>query len=256
MNTVPKSSTITSNYNELIQYPISKFPILHNNYNMNRRTTIDDIIQYNINAIMPNVDIGFYQNTLTDNEIYQWIESSKIFINGIQKEYIQKCNHQDTKLQNIITQRKQCNLLNMNNISKLPDDIIYIIFSYLLPETKILFFLEKYSKKYENLKLLTVPSLKKYYKTVIYTKYFSYDSYKHKTIYYRKCLIPDFNHIRINPRNKTEYIEEIERLLQSFRNPRPYTNEIYHFFQLRALYLLKSIIYVGKRMGKVKKSSK
>lgn len=256
MNTVPNSPTITSNYNELIKYPISKFPTLHNPYNMNRRTTIDDIIQCNMNSIMPNVDMGLFQNTLTDIEISKWIESSKLFINGIQKEYIQKCIIQENKLQNIIIQRNQCKLLDMDKVYILPDDIIRVIFSYLLPETKISFFLEKYSTKYDTLKLLSVPSLKTYYKKVIFIKYFSYDSYKPTNIYYRKCLMPDFNNIRINPRNKSEYIEEIDRLLQSFRNPRPYTNEIYHFFQLRALRLLQSIIYIGKRMGKQKKGGK
>lgn len=250
------SHNITTVFNEFNSFPISKFPVLNNPYNTSRRTTIDDIIQCNLNSIMPNVDIGLFQNTLNYDEILQWIETSKKYMNTIHQEYIQKCILQEAKLHNIIAQKKQCELLDINRVCQLPDDIIRIIYSYVLPETKIVFLLEKYPNKYGLLKLLSVYSLKTFYKNVIYPNYFSYHSFRHKNVYYRKYLLPDFNNIRVNPRNKTEYIEEIDHLLQNFRNPLPYSNEIYHFFQLRAYRLLKSIIYVGKRMAKTKKSGK
>ena len=46
---------------------MSKKPIVY--HHRLRTTSIDDIIQYNINSTIPNVDIGLFNNTLTDNDI-------------------------------------------------------------------------------------------------------------------------------------------------------------------------------------------
>ncbi len=144
----------------------------------------------------------------------------------------------------------------MTKITILPDDMIRTIYSYLLPETKIHILLQNYPNKYNTLKLLTVPNLKHFYKQIVYIRYSAIESYNYNDRPFRVGLMPDYNTILCNPRNKTEYIDEIDRLLQSFRNPRPISNEIYTFFQMRALRLLQSIIFVGNRLGKKKRKVK
>jgi len=245
------NDNITNKFNKLTKYPMSKKPIIY--HQRLRTTSIDDIIQYNINSTIPNVDIGLFNNTLTNDDIRNWIELSKQYIQTVGNEYLINCKNQEQKLNNIILQRKQCMDLDMDNISNLPDDIIRVIYSYLLPETKILYLLEKYPNIYDTLKLITAPNLKTFYKQVVVKKYSGYDSYNSTNYFYRKHLQTDYTNVLYNLKNKREFIIEIDRILQTLRNPIPVTNYIYHFYQMRSYCLLKSIIYVGNRMAKRKK---
>lgn len=258
----------TDIYNSVAHYPIPIKPILYRPVNLATRqvpyrvTTIDEIIQYNVMSLVPNVELGvFNQQSFTSEdgdpmeELRTWLTNSEIYMDCLQTKYMEACSHQRKLLGGIIRQKKGCAALNMQYLSRMPLDIRRHIHSFLLPETRILLYLDKYPDLGASIKRNPNSYLKPFYRNLVQKKYCgnlighrfnNYPNYSNS--------VPCHFSIKTNPLNKNEYVEEMNKLLDVLRKVPPITSESYDFFQRRALGLLKQMVYVGKHHN-VRKSS-
>ncbi len=237
-------------YAELATYPIPTKPIFcipidDRIHHPTWSSTIDDIIRYNLQSLVPNVDMGLHQETRTTDDVQKWIDSTKEYGRVVMNIFYSNILRQERKLQNIIHQRESCSRLSMGRLERFPPDIIRHIRGYLLPETRILFYMNKYTNIGDLVKKMPNECLKRFYREVVHKQYYEISTYIRYANYrnYRSCLPQHFS-IRLNPPNKVGYSEDINYLIHSFRNTTPITPESYTFFQTRALRLIQTIIYI------------
>ena len=247
-------------YNSVVRYPIPTKPILYRPTNLTehripyRAATIDDIIQYNVMSLVPNIELGvFKQDSFTSNdddsieELRTWLTNSEIYMDCLQTKYMEACSHQRKLLGGIIRQKKGCAALNMQYLSRMPLDLRRYIHSFLLPETRILLYLDKYPDLGTSIKKNPNSYLKPFYRNLVQKKYCGnivghrFNNFSN----YSRSISGDFS-IKTNHLNKNEYVEEMDKLLDALRKVPPITNESYDFFQRRALGLLKQMVYIGK----------
>jgi len=240
-------------HNKLLTYPIFNKP-QHYPESISRHSSYNrcyhELIVSNLESLIPNIDMG-YREGLTELELLEWIRLAKEYSHKIHIRFVEECTNELTRLERTIQQKTKCAELDMNNITKLPDDIIRHIYDYLLPETKIDFLLEKRSDWKE---ILTKKLSVKQFKTllsILYERYYSHIEYT------KLVCIYDVNRVtcaRIRYNNKPQALLEIERLLTKFRNAKPNTQENHRYFQTKSLHMLKLLIYLGYHYKKQSKS--
>lgn len=208
--------------------------------------TIDDIITYNLQSMVPNVDLGLHNGVHPPDEIQEWIEMAKLYGSTLIKRFYHHILVQERKLQFIIRQRNSCLALDVHRVQRLPYDMVRYIRGFLLPETRILYYLDKYTNIGDLVKRMPNEFLKRFYRAVVYKQYFEGSRHSRFSSYrnYPSCLPANFS-IRLNPPNKTGYSAEINYLIAAFRNTTPFTPESYRFFQHRALRLIQSVVYIA-----------
>lgn len=248
-------------YGILSQYPINK-AILYNAPPANQhidtmlprrymQPSKNDIVYYNLMSLQPNIDMGVHTR-YTDDELREWIYTSREYIEDLATGYKELCDVEETHLNNIINQRKNCEALNLDKITRLPADLIRHIKGFLLPETQIQLYISSYPNMDDMLSKLTVVRLKKFYKEHIIPKYYNdFLTTPWKRWIFTNSLKP--NNVRISPTTKPEYVKEITNVLHLLHHVIPHTAEIYRHCQLQGLKLIKSILYVSKRFSPVAK---
>lgn len=243
-------------YEKMEQYPINK-AVLYNAPPIKepmtdimpryRRLTNNEIVYYNLMSIQPNIDMGVHNN-YTFTELHEWVNTSREYIEDLANTYKTLCDVEEKHLNNIIDQRKKCKALQIDNISKLPEDLIRYIKMFLLPETQIELYEACNPHLDDMLSKLTVARLKKFYKEQIIPKYYNdFMTSPWKRWIFTNSLKP--NNVHISPTTKPEYVKEIKNVLHLLHNVIPHTAEIYNYCQMRGLKLIKSIIYVSKRFA-------
>ena len=210
--------------------------------------TNGDVIYHNLMSIRPNVDMVLYNNSRTDDEAREWIQTSRAYITNLAKTYNNLCDNEERHLNHTIDQRAKCASVRLDFIGMLPLDIIRHIKKFLLPEIQTQLYISCYPNLNEMLSKLTVDRLKTYYKQHVIPKFYNHFlTTPWKRWISSNSLRP--NEIRMSPSTKAEYITEIRKILHMLHNVIPHTPEIHRFCQLHALTLIRSIIYTAKRFA-------
>lgn len=244
-------------YEILAQYPINK-AVLYSSHPLNcpmnilvpqryTQSTNNDIVYYNLMSIQPNINMGIY-NSHTEDELREWVNTSREYVEDLANTYKKLCDIEEIHLNNIIDQRKKCEALNLNYVSKLPVDLIRTIQEFLLPETQITLYKECNPHLEDMLMKMTVARLKKFYKEEIIPKYYNdFMTTPWKRWIFTNSLKP--NNVYISPTTKPEFVKEIKKVLDLLHNVIPHTADAYRYCQLQGLKLIKSIIYVSRRFS-------
>lgn len=251
-------------YEKLVHYPINKTTLyrpipqcdtLENNSLMQFPSQTDrfatytnsDIVYNNLMSLTPNIDMGIYA-AHTDEELDNWINTSRAYMQNMTQTYKKKCDEEETHLRNIIKQRTQCAALRMDYIAMLPLDLIRYIKQFLLPEIQIDLYLTSYPNLSEMMSKLTVDRLKSYYRVYVLPRYYyGFCTTPWKRWIFSNSLMP--KNIRKSLTTKTEYINEIIKVLHMLHNVIPHTPDIHRYCQTNALKLMKSILYTIKQFS-------
>ena len=245
-------------YEHLTHYPINS-TILYNALPTKDRPTPDlprrftpitngDVIYHNLMSIRPNVDMVLYNNSRPDNEIREWIQTSRDYITNLAQTYNNLCDNEERHLNHTIDQRAKCASIRLDYIGMLPLDLIRHIKKFLLPEIQTQLYISCYPNLNEMLSKLTVDRLKTYYKQHVIPKFYNHFlTTPWKRWISSNSLKP--NEIRMSPSTKPEYIAEIRKILNMLHNVIPHTPEINRYCQIHALTLIRSIIYTAKRFA-------
>jgi hypothetical protein len=245
-------------YERLMQYPINT-AVLYNSLPTQDRPAIDlerrftpitggGVIYHNLMSIRPNVDMVLYNNSRTDDEAREWIQTSRAYITNLAKTYNNLCDNEERHLNHTIDQRAKCASVRLDYIGMLPLDVIRHIKRFLLPEIQTQLYISCYPNLNEMLSKLTVDRLKTYYKQHIIPKFYNHFlTTPWKRWIHSNSLSP--NEIRMSPSTKPEYIAEIRKILNMLHNVIPHTPEIHRYCQTHALMLIRSMIYTAKRFA-------
>jgi hypothetical protein len=199
-------------------------------------------------SIRPNVDMVLYNNSRTDDEVREWIQTSRAYIANLAKTYNNLCDNEERHLNHTIDQRAKCASVRLDFIGMLPLDLIRHIKKFLLPEIQTQLYISSYPNLNEMLSKLKVDQLKIYYKQHIIPKFYNqFFTTPWKRWIHSNSLRP--NEIRMSPSTKQEYIAEIRKILHMLHNVIPHTPEIHRFCQTQALTLMRSMIYTAKRFA-------
>jgi hypothetical protein len=199
-------------------------------------------------SIRPNVDMVLYNNSRPDNEVREWIQTSRDYITNLAQTYNNLCDNEERHLNNTIDQRSKCASVRLDFIGMLPLDLIRHIKKFLLPEIQNQLYISSYPNLNEMLSKLTVYRLKTYYKEHVIPKFYNqFFTTPWKRWIHSNSLRP--NEIRMSPSTKQEYITEIRKVLNMLHNVIPHTPEIHRYCQMQALTLIRSIIYTAKRFA-------
>jgi hypothetical protein len=215
-----------------------------------------DLIYANLNAFVPNIDVGYHSGK-SSKEIVQQIELCKSYMKILSNDFISKCNAQLDKVREAESKIITAENFDLSDVELLPDEVKSIVFQYLLPETKIDYFMAKYPDyKNELVDGLDSKKIRLFHKDV-YSRYYSktdimsYDNKKKgfsKSIfsydYTKKMFVPKFTK-RLT--RKSQFAGDINKLFKTFNSAVPNTAEENRFFKTRALDILMAMILFGKR---------
>lgn len=251
MQSNDSTNKITKTYDLIKTYPIPTDPIRYpkpsatptqGRYN---DSTFNDLIMANMTALVPNVDIGIHKNIYTAQDLAKWIQLTKIYFNNLNQLMQTKCDKEMQKLKTIEELKTKTQVLDLNQLDRLPEDIIRYIYGFLRPESRIDILLNKYPNYQTALQRLTNNHLKIYLRSGIYEHYIKPLYYYSSTERHRaKCLQKEIR-MAITFTNKKNYTDQIETVLEEYRKAIPRTPDDNFYFQSRALRLLQSIIYIG-----------
>ena len=245
-------------YERLSHYPINK-TILYNAVPTQDKTTIDmyrrftpisngEVVYHNLMSIRPNVDMVLYNNSRTDDEVREWIQTSRAYITNLAQTYNNLCDNEERHLNHTIDQRAKCASVRLDFIGMLPLDVIRHIKKFLLPEIQTQLYISCYPNMNEMLSKLTVYRLKTYYKEHVIPKFYNqFFTTPWKRWIHSNSLRP--NEVRMSPSTKQEYVTEIRKVLNMLHNVIPHTPEIHQYCQKQALTLMRSMIYTAKRFA-------
>jgi hypothetical protein len=238
-------------FQELQTYPIPKEPIRYprntdlTETNHAYRSTAHDLIHINMKTLVPNIEMGYYHHHTTE-QIEEWINKTKEYIDTVRRNIRKKCDIQMCKLIRIRQQEQRIKNLDMKKLDKLPEDIIRYISEFLMPETRIVLLLARYPTYPRTLEKITSENLKKYLKHINVTynnKIFEYSMSNPE----RRTCITNFKPFYLTYSKKEDGIKQIVELFNVVRNAIPKTPEYNRYYQNYALRLLQSMIYVGNK---------
>jgi len=259
----PTDKVCRDSYKDISKYPIPGDPIRYprvqdantNQYQYNYKSNFHDIIHLNMQALVPNIELGLY-NSHTHDDIETWINNTKAYIKLLNDNIQHKCNKKLKTLNLIKKQAELSDKLDVNTVNTLPDEIINHIYGYLLPETRIKLLLGRYPEYSKTLQKLTNENLKKYLRCIQQT-------YMNKVFDYnmrfpdRQSCIPKRPDLYLSFSRKQDGIDQLKTLLEAIRNAIPKTEDCNRYFQNYALKLLQSMIYISiyknKELSKNKK---
>lgn len=234
-------------YDNLTKNPIPENIItyLHQtsvyNSRRSRTTTFDDLITLNLKELIPNIPMAEHAK-LTNKEIEDWIIETKKYGEVVNTEFQIKC---DEKMRIIIyssMHKIRTEEFDVNKVKRLPDVLQLEVIKYLPTETKLTLLEERHPDIRLKMKKWKVSDLKTFYRIVVHDKYMKniYDNYR------RRCLtdIP----FRLTVSNKDEYIREIFKVIDMYKNAVPRDLENYYRFKRRATQLFSSIVYVNGKI--------
>jgi len=246
--------SIRNIHNELLEFPIfnepQHFPI-DTTQPFVRGGTFHDLIAANLMSLVPNIDMGYHAEK-TPEEMLRWITLAKTYSTQLNNVFQRQCDMQTKQLLASEKQRTRCQDLTMTDINTyLPDDVIRTIYDFLLPETKIQFFLAKYPLYHTTLQNnLNTKQLKRLLRVTRDRFYINIRPSLRKSLTRDYALYGGLNqHV-----NKTATITVLNILFNTLRTARPNTPDNHRYFQTLALKLLKLMIYLGYHYKKAPRS--
>jgi hypothetical protein len=252
---VPCKTTLSTHrlFNGLTKYPISNEIIRYPKTSDGKyleKITIHDMIYANLNALVPNIDIG-YQMQMDKNDLIEWVKKSKEYSNQLAKDFAKRCELKIQKVIQIEERNEKSKAFDMKKIDLLPEDIVRYIHDFLMPETRIVLLRARYPNLDACVLKLRVPVLKMFSET-IRLKYYSpmiQGLYKYNR---EKCLPPGF-FLRFGFSNKNGFMYNINKFIGSCQEAIPHRPQDYRYFQKKALRIIMALIYVSKKLGKLEK---
>jgi hypothetical protein len=184
---------------------------------------------------------------MDSSSLTNWITLSKEYIAAINKDFIKKCDIKLERIKNIEEHKQRSKVFNMENINRLPEDIIRHIYQYLMPETRIKLVRARYPNLDTNIMKLKVSDLKKLSKNISINYYQTTIDNMHRngTV---KCLPKNF-YLRFTFTNKKTCIDNLNKLIGTYENAVAHTPYDYRYFQKKTLRILKSLVYICKQKG-------
>ena len=210
--------------------------------------SVNELICHNLQVIIPNVDYNLHANTSID-VIENNIQQTKEYMNTIQKTFIDKCIHEEKRLQYFKARQPYADAFDISQLSQLNPDIVNHILSFVEPESRINIYLAQHPKMYEDMNNWKRSAIEKLYLQYIYEPITVNDIlYKHFGYQHNK-IVPTIRNMHIvkNKANKHEYINIIRSIIQCFTGCTQYTLEIKQYFHLYAMKIIQSIVYTNQR---------
>lgn len=244
----PEEKEINNLFAVVAKYPIIPSPVRYAPYThyltsssviSNQIHSINYIINENIRQLIPNINKGYQMQKHTKEELINWIQTSKQYLDRINQAFQAECDKELNKLYQIENQKDQCRNFDINMLSNLPEDIILHIRRFLLPECRISELLAAHPEYLQSLQKLTTNHLKKFFIDSIYRPYYASVTLFREDRFYLSGTF----------KNKTECISKIHQLFQKYSTKITNTPEEYTMYQTKALKILQAIIYVGYHTG-------
>ena len=231
-------------FKNLITYPISKDVIRYPKItDKTIQPLFHEIINQNLLALVPNIDIGIQMNMNT-NQLIDWINLSKTYGEQLNIEFQKNCENKLKKLINIEEQKERAKNFDMNKLIQLPEDIIRSIYDYLMPETKRILLIARYPNLYSNIRNLNNSLLKKFMENIRKKYYESMINGLYK--YNRARCLPQGFYLRFSFSNKSKFIECIDKFIGTCITAITHTPSDYRYFQRKALKIVRALVYVAK----------
>ena len=233
-------------------YPISKIPkytshpenafldnIIHRFIQQSDSSSIHSLISENINLLVPDINTQ-YTNNVPCEKLASWIKISKLYMRTICDEFLKKCLDEENKIQQIRLKIQRANEFNIARIDYLPEDIVGVIYSFLLPKTRCLLLLYKYpiSLINENLRKLSA-SILRGLTVSIYEKYFI-KVYNLNAIDIRSSIIVNFKKVY---KNKDQAISQIIEFIKQLILFQPKSVALIQYFDDMSFRLLRTLVY-------------
>jgi hypothetical protein len=241
-------------YETITKYPyMDKAPIRYPKTYKQPTTTdpfpssvFHDVIRANLNALVPNIELGYHSKKYSPEELKMWVEQSKEYARLIYREFQEKCNNQIKKITKTEDQKRKCQNFDISKIDKLPEDVVRHIFDYLLPETKIAMYLCKYPHYNFQTINLSAANLKSLQKNI--------QTYMEKVPPNKVCCTTFYTTTihTFKSTTKRGLIDKITYVFEGFKTAKPRTPGDHIYFQKKALQILKTIIYFGSHFKQKK----
>lgn len=256
---IQNTMNIQTTYAEIEKYPIPKEVIRYvkpPNSDYRYKSTFHDIIQANLTALVPNIELGYHYNH-TRQDIEKWIDITEEYARLLYRNVKRKCIAQKRKLENMKTHEQRSRELDINKLLRLPEDIIRCIYEFLLPETRITLLVTRYPTYAKSLEKLTSDNLKKYLKNIL-QKYIFGPVFEYNPEFpdRRSCCITITPTVYVSFSKKSDGVKQITNLFDTINNPIPKTPECYRYYKNHALKLLISMIYVSNYKPNLRKNPK
>ena len=206
-----------------------------------RRTNFDDLISLNLHELVPNIQLGEY-NQMNHEEIDNWIIKTKEYGEKVNKEFQAKCDEKLRAIEYAKGHKIRTENFDVNKMKNLTGVLQVHIMRYLPTETKLILLEERHKDIKEKMKKWKVNQLKTFYRDVIHEKYVK-NTYE---LWRKKCLTVGIFPLSIA--NKEEYIREIFKVLNMYKNAVPRQLENYYKFKARATLLFSTIIDANNKL--------
>lgn len=236
-------------FSQLDIYPNPKLPTTIP-FNVGTPHKIHKVVHTNLMSIVPNVDIGYYCETYTPADLETWIALSKTYANELNREYQERCDDALKHLRYIEDQKIKCQALDLVRVENLPDDIIRVIYGFLLPETRIQLLEARYPNYLELLSKMKVPRLKKFFQRALYNPYFFNMLAMRSNTEYLYAIRKNYKNVCffVPPgfKNKVDCLRKIKVILDGYKYAVPERPEIYYHLQKKALRILQTIVFFAR----------
>lgn len=243
---VPENSDKLVLYDSLTEYPLSGHLITyrHRPYGQRQGTNFNDLITLNLHELLPNILLGQHHGK-TNEEIQRWIELTSDYGKSVLTEFENKCNQQLQTIGNIRREEEQRNKFDLEKLTRLPSDLLQYIQCYLTPETRLTLLEANNPDIKKDMKKWKGEHLKKMYRGTVQ------NSIKNIRENYRKrCL--EHHDFRLSITTKGEYIEEIFKIIDMYKNAVPRDVDNYRRYKKEATKLFMGIVCVNKIINKPK----
>jgi hypothetical protein len=251
--------SIQNTYKEIEKYPIPKEVIRYinpPNRDYKYKSTFHDIIQANLTALVPNIELGYHYNHTTE-DIEKWIDKTEEYARLLYRNVKRKCAAQKRKLEKMKTHEQRTRELDINKLMCLPDDMIRCIYEFLMPETRITLLVTRYPTYVKSLEMLTSDNLKKYLKDIL-QKYIFGPVFEYNPEFpdRQSCCITNRPTFYVSFSKKSDGVKQITNLFDTINNPIPKKQEYVRYYKNHALKLLMSMIYVSNYKPSLRKNPK
>ena len=209
-------------------------------------TSIHDLIYLNMDLLVPNIPLGQHSR-LTEDELMAWTEDVEKYTNTLHSDMQKKINEKKKLIEGIQRQKVLRERFKIEQINKLGKDLQEKILGYMPPETRLIWLKERNEGAIDKIQKWKVSDIKKFYVEVVKKGLGSIIQN-----YDKKCItMPDPG--PLNKPNKKEYIRCIKEIMSTLEAAVPRDKPVFDNIWLVINKLMKTIIYLNKRLIKAKK---
>lgn len=255
MEPIESENEIIEEYDKLEKkFPLPKYIIRYRGRRIQNEnitgfryvTSIHDLIYLNLDLLVPNLSLGQY-NGLTEDQLMTWTEDIEKYTNTLQSDMIKKLNEKKRIIEGIQRQKVLRERFKIEKINEFGKDLQEQIMSYMTPETRLILLKERNEGAIDKIKKWKVSDIKKFYIEVVKKGLSSIIQN-----YDKPCItMPDPG--PLNKPNKSEYIRCIKDIMLKLEAAVPRDKPVFDNIWRVIIKLMKTIIYLNKRLIKAKK---